>query len=68
MISPFWWLPLAEAALAAVGIWRGIVRLGRERQHLHLALARLQEVRPMLAQVKAEIDQTRRAVEDRAPR
>jgi hypothetical protein len=55
MLSPLWWLPLAVAAVAVVPIWRGTRRLGVEAAALQASIAGLHDLRPLVAQVKAEI-------------
>jgi spore maturation protein SpmA len=58
MLSPLWWLPLAVAAAAVVPVWRGARRLAGEAAGLQASIAELQGVRPLVAQVKAEIAAT----------
>ncbi|MDQ6615151.1 MAG: hypothetical protein M3083_10470 [Actinomycetota bacterium] len=71
MLSPVWWLPLAVAAGAVLPIWRGARRLTEEAAALQVAVAELGAVRPLVAQVRAEIaavDANRRHSHDQGPR
>lgn len=56
MVSVLWWLPLAVAATAVVPLWRGAQRLVIEVARTQASISELRRVRPLVAQVKAEID------------
>ncbi len=55
MLSMLWWLPLAVVAAAVVPIWRGTRRLVREAAALQASVEALAQLRPLVAEVEAEI-------------
>lgn len=54
MLSSLWWLPVGVAAVAAVAVWRGVRTLTAEVAALRHSIARLAEVRPLVAQIREE--------------
>jgi hypothetical protein len=66
MLSPLWWLPVAVAAAGAVVLGRGARHLLEEVARLQASIAELRQVRPLVADVKAELaalDRRRRGME-----
>jgi hypothetical protein len=55
MPSPLWLMPLIVAAAAVVPIWRGARQLEAEAAGLRASIVELGQVRPLVAQVAAEI-------------
>ncbi len=56
MLSLLWWLPLAVAATAVVALGRAAQELVTEVARTRASISDLQRVRPLVAEVKAEID------------
>lgn len=54
MLSAWWWLPLGVAVVAAVALWQGVRALGAEAAALRRSVARLAEVRPLIAEIRRE--------------
>jgi hypothetical protein len=55
MLSMLWLFPLVVAAAAVVPIWRATQRLGGEAAELRVSIAELARLRPLVADVRAEI-------------
>lgn len=64
MLSLLWYLPLALAAAAIWPLWLGASRLADEAAELRVATDELARLRPLVAEVRAEIA----VVGRRAPR
>jgi hypothetical protein len=55
MLSMIWWLPLALGAAAVVPLWRGAQRLGQEAAALRSSIDALARLRPLVADLRAEV-------------
>lgn len=55
MLSMLWLFPLAVAAAAVVPIWRATQRLTGEAADLRASIDELARLRPLVADVRAEI-------------